>query len=313
MRARRSTSTAGSSTPSSTRRTRACATARRRLVEKAEALAPKGEDGIAAYRELLDQWKTAGRAGKKVDDALWARFKAAGDALYGARVEREAADAEASREKIEAKRALLEEARAIADERDIVKARSTLTGDPASLGRHRPHLPARHGARARRRSAQDRAGAARPRRDRLEAQQPRDQGARERHDAPADRGDREARGRARGGEEVRRQGRDRQGAPRRSRRAARGSRRSAADAGRRLRAVRRVGEVVHRPAPRGLGRAGRGRAHWLTCPRRSSTSPMTGSRRRSCPRRGWTATSSSSARRTSRPMRSRRASCAPDR
>nr|WP_194411794.1 DUF349 domain-containing protein [Microbacterium cremeum] len=98
-----------------------------RLVEKAEALAPKGEDGIPAYRELLDQWKTAGRAGKKVDDALWARFKAAGDALYGARIEREAADAEASREKIEAKRALLEQAKAVADERDLAKARSLLT------------------------------------------------------------------------------------------------------------------------------------------------------------------------------------------
>ena len=98
-----------------------------RLVEKAEALAPKGEDGIATYRELLDQWKTAGRAGKKADDALWARFKAAGDALYGARGEREAADAEASREKIDAKRALLEEARVIADEPDLVKARSALT------------------------------------------------------------------------------------------------------------------------------------------------------------------------------------------
>ncbi|MDR7186071.1 hypothetical protein J2X85_003107 [Microbacterium trichothecenolyticum] len=99
-----------------------------RLVEKAEALAPKGEDGISAYRELLDQWKTAGRAGKKVDDALWARFKAAGDALYGARIEREAADAEASREKIDLKRALLEEAKAVGDERDIAKARSILTG-----------------------------------------------------------------------------------------------------------------------------------------------------------------------------------------
>jgi hypothetical protein len=98
-----------------------------RLVERAEALAPKGEDGIAAYRELLDQWKTAGRAGKKADDALWARFKAAGDALYSARGEREAADAEASREKIESKRALLEEARVVADERDLVKARSALT------------------------------------------------------------------------------------------------------------------------------------------------------------------------------------------
>lgn len=98
------------------------------LVEKAEALAPKGEDGIPTYRELLDQWKTAGRAGKKVDDALWARFKAAGDALYSARVEREAADAEASREKIDAKRLLLDEAKRVADERDITKARSVLTG-----------------------------------------------------------------------------------------------------------------------------------------------------------------------------------------
>ncbi|MFD4957563.1 DUF349 domain-containing protein [Microbacterium sp. NPDC058389] len=98
-----------------------------RLVEKAEALAPKGEDGIPAYRDLLDEWKTAGRAGKKVDDALWARFKAAGDALYGARVEREAADAEASREKIDAKRALLDEAKVVGDERDIAKARSILT------------------------------------------------------------------------------------------------------------------------------------------------------------------------------------------
>jgi hypothetical protein len=99
-----------------------------RLVERAEALAPKGEDGIPAYRELLDEWKTAGRAGKKVDDALWARFKAAGDALYSARIERESADAEASREKIVAKRALLEEAKAVADEREIGKARTMLTG-----------------------------------------------------------------------------------------------------------------------------------------------------------------------------------------
>ncbi|MCR2761990.1 DUF349 domain-containing protein [Microbacterium sp. zg.B48] len=98
-----------------------------KLVEKAEALAPKGEDGITAYRELLDQWKSAGRAGKKADDALWARFKAAGDALYSARGAREAADEEESREKIDAKRALLEQARSIADERDLVQARSALT------------------------------------------------------------------------------------------------------------------------------------------------------------------------------------------
>ena len=99
-----------------------------RLIERAEALAPKGEDGIGTYRELLDQWKSAGRAGKKADDALWARFKAAGDALYGARSARESAEAEASEEKIVAKRELLEEAKSIVDEPDLGRARSLLTG-----------------------------------------------------------------------------------------------------------------------------------------------------------------------------------------
>ena len=102
--------------------------AKTRLVERAEALAPQGEDGIGAYRGLLDQWKSAGRAGKKADDALWARFKAAGDVLYGARVERETADVEASKEKIEAKRALLDQAAGVARESDNTKARALLTG-----------------------------------------------------------------------------------------------------------------------------------------------------------------------------------------
>ncbi len=102
--------------------------AKTRLVELAEALAPKGEEGIGAYRELLDQWKSTGRAGKKVDDTLWTRFKAAGDALYGARVQRETAEVEASREKIDAKQALLVEARTAADEPEIGRARSLLTG-----------------------------------------------------------------------------------------------------------------------------------------------------------------------------------------
>lgn len=98
-----------------------------RLVERAEALAPRGEDGIPAYRGILDEWKTAGRAGKRVDDALWARFKAAGDALYGARVERESAEAAESTVRIEQKRALLEKARPIVDEKDLPTARRRLT------------------------------------------------------------------------------------------------------------------------------------------------------------------------------------------
>jgi hypothetical protein len=54
------------------------------LCEKAEALAPKGADGIGAYRALLDQWKKAPRAARALDNQLWDRFKAAGDALYSA-------------------------------------------------------------------------------------------------------------------------------------------------------------------------------------------------------------------------------------
>ncbi len=98
-----------------------------RLVEKAEALVPKGADGIPAYRELLDAWKSSGRAGRKVDDALWARLKAAGDTLYAARAEQSAAEEAESAPKIEAREALLEEAKAVADETDLKRARATLT------------------------------------------------------------------------------------------------------------------------------------------------------------------------------------------
>lgn len=101
--------------------------AKTRLVERAEALAPRGVDGIPAYRGLLDEWKAAGRAGRKADDALWAKFKAAGDALYQARAEQAAAEEADSAPKIEAREALLVEAKAVADESDIKKARALLT------------------------------------------------------------------------------------------------------------------------------------------------------------------------------------------
>ena len=54
------------------------------LCEKAEALAPKGADGIGQYRGLLEDWKKAPRAARALDNQLWDRFKAAGDALYSA-------------------------------------------------------------------------------------------------------------------------------------------------------------------------------------------------------------------------------------
>lgn len=55
------------------------------IVEQAEKLAAAGSDSIVDYRKLLDAWKTSGRTPGKSDDALWARFKAAGDTIYAAR------------------------------------------------------------------------------------------------------------------------------------------------------------------------------------------------------------------------------------
>ena len=106
---------------------RAARDVKSRLVERAEALAPRGIDGIPAYRTLLDEWKAAGRAGRKADDALWAKFKAAGDALYAARAEQAAAEEADSAPRIEAREALLEEAKAVADEPNLKRARQLLT------------------------------------------------------------------------------------------------------------------------------------------------------------------------------------------
>ncbi len=96
------------------------------LAEKAEALVPKGLDGIPVYRTLLDDWKAAGRAGKKFDDALWLRFKAAGDSLYSAKSEIDAKDNEEFSANLELKLALLTEAEPLIAEPDRVKAKDGL-------------------------------------------------------------------------------------------------------------------------------------------------------------------------------------------
>ena len=96
------------------------------LVEKAEALAPKGADGVPAYRTLLDEWKLAGRAGKKFDDALWAKFKAAGDALYSAKSEIDAQDNVEFEANLALKLELLTEAEPLLTETDRVKAKDAI-------------------------------------------------------------------------------------------------------------------------------------------------------------------------------------------
>jgi Domain of Unknown Function (DUF349) len=101
-------------------------TRKQELVSKAEALAPKGADGIPAYRTLLDDWKLAGRAGKKFDDALWAQFKAAGDALYAAKSEVDAKDDVEFQGNLAEKLELLVEAEKLLTVTDRAQAKETL-------------------------------------------------------------------------------------------------------------------------------------------------------------------------------------------
>jgi len=86
-----------------------------RLCKRAEELAGSTDWAAtsAAFRELLNTWKAAGRASKDVDEALWQRFKAAQDTFFGAR---NAAHAERDAELVAnatAKEALLAEAERI--------------------------------------------------------------------------------------------------------------------------------------------------------------------------------------------------------
>jgi hypothetical protein len=61
--------------------------AKERLCERAEELATSTDWGAtsAAFRELLTEWKAAGRASKDVDEALWQRFKTVQDTFFAAR------------------------------------------------------------------------------------------------------------------------------------------------------------------------------------------------------------------------------------
>ncbi|MFZ2964395.1 MAG: DUF349 domain-containing protein [Rhodoglobus sp.] len=100
--------------------------AKQALVEKAQALIGRGADGIPEYRTLLDRWKETGRAGKKFDDALWAAFKEAGDALYAAKSEIDAKDSVEFEANLALKEQLLAEAEPILTETDRAKARDAL-------------------------------------------------------------------------------------------------------------------------------------------------------------------------------------------
>ncbi|MFC8597700.1 MULTISPECIES: DUF349 domain-containing protein [unclassified Isoptericola] len=99
-----------------------------KLVAEAEALQSHTDWGAtaAAYRDLMTRWKAAGRASRKDDDALWARFRAAQDAFFGARdAENAAIDAEYA-QNLQVKEALLVEAEALLPVSDLAAAKAAL-------------------------------------------------------------------------------------------------------------------------------------------------------------------------------------------
>jgi hypothetical protein len=58
--------------------------AKERLIARAEELAKSSDwkETTAAMRELMNEWKAAGRAGRDVEDALWTQFRAAQDSFF---------------------------------------------------------------------------------------------------------------------------------------------------------------------------------------------------------------------------------------
>jgi hypothetical protein len=98
-----------------------------RLCEQAEELCDSTDWGAtgAAFRDLLGEWKAAGRASRDADEALWKRFKAAQDKFFSAR---NAASAERDTElraNADAKEKLLAQAEKL-DTDDLDAARGAL-------------------------------------------------------------------------------------------------------------------------------------------------------------------------------------------
>jgi hypothetical protein len=87
-----------------------------RLVEQAEALQGSRDWKATAdrYKQLMSEWKAAGRAPRQVDDELWARFKTAQDVFFSARSAVFAEQDEQLKGNQQAKEEILVEAEALA-------------------------------------------------------------------------------------------------------------------------------------------------------------------------------------------------------
>lgn len=99
-----------------------------KLVIEAESLASSTDWAAtaAAFRDLMRQWKAAGRAARAEEEELWGRFKAAQDTFFQARSGAYSAKTAELRGHAEAKSQLLEEAGKLLPVTDPRAARATL-------------------------------------------------------------------------------------------------------------------------------------------------------------------------------------------
>jgi Domain of Unknown Function (DUF349) len=98
------------------------------LVAEAESMADSTDwaDTAQRFRNLMQQWKTAGRAQRETEDKLWGRFKSAQDTFFAARnADLDQRDA-GFKENGVAKEALLAEAQKLVPVTDVKTAKSAL-------------------------------------------------------------------------------------------------------------------------------------------------------------------------------------------
>ena len=102
--------------------------AKEALIKRAEELSGSTDwaGTSAKYRGLMEEWKKAGRASRKEDDALWARFRAAQQVFYEARRAKDAATDAEYAENLKVKEALVAKAEALLPVKNVKAAKKAL-------------------------------------------------------------------------------------------------------------------------------------------------------------------------------------------
>lgn len=106
------------------------------IVKQAEALSSKGAEAADEFKKLQDQWKKLARIGKG-EDALWEKFKAAGDVIFEQKKAEDQKLREQEMENYKQKLELVEKAEKISLD-DLKTAReqlSKINGEWSKIGR----------------------------------------------------------------------------------------------------------------------------------------------------------------------------------